>query len=180
MAKISGSDLNDKQKRFCQEYIVDLNGTQAAIRAGYSEKTAKEQAARLLTNANIEEYIQELIGKRSQRTQVTADMVIRELARIAFADPRRVMDWSDGGIIIRDSSDLSDDDAAIISEISFKPGQFGTSKKIKLVDKLAALDKLGRHLKLFDKDTTDPDEQPVPVKIVIDVVDARKKRDAKA
>lgn len=180
MADEPGSKLNEQRKRFAQEYIIDLNGTQAAIRAGYSKKTAGTQAEQLLKKLDVQEYIQHLIGIRSQRTQVTADMVIRELARIAFADPRKVMDWNDGGISFRDSADLSDDDAAIISEISFKPGQFGTSKKIKLNDKLAALDKLGRHLNLFGKDAADPDEQPVPVKIVIDVVDARKKRDAKA
>ena len=180
MAKKNGSDLNDKQKRFCQEYIVDLNGTQAAIRASYSEKTAGQQAEQLLKKLEIQEYIQSLMGKRSQRTQVTADMVIRELARIAFADPRQVMDWSDSGISLKHSDDLSDDDAAIISEISFKPGQFGTAKKIKLVDKLSALDKLGRHLNLFDKDASDEGNEAVPVKVVINVVDASKKTDAKS
>lgn len=144
------------------------------------KKTAGSMGHENLQKPEIQEYIQVLMGKRSQRTEVTADMVIRELARIAFADPLKVMDWSDDGISLKHSDDFSDDDAAIISEISFKPGQFGTTKKIKLVDKLSALDKLGRHLNLFDKDASDEGNEAVPVKVVINVVDASKKTDVKS
>ena len=68
--------LTLKQEQFCREYIVDLNGTQAAIRAGYSEKTANEQAARLLTNVSVKEYVQSLMDKRSARVDITADYVL--------------------------------------------------------------------------------------------------------
>lgn len=77
--------LNEKQKRFCEEYIVDLNGTQAAIRAGYSAATANEQAARLLANVSVQDYIRELQEARSKRTEITADRVLRELAVVGLA-----------------------------------------------------------------------------------------------
>lgn len=71
--------LNDKQKMFCKEYLIDLNGSQAAIRAGYSEKTANPQAARLLANVNIQSYIEELKSKRNARVGITADEVLENL-----------------------------------------------------------------------------------------------------
>lgn len=74
-----------KQKRFCEEYIIDLNGTQAAIRAGYASNSANEQAARMLAKDSIQEYIQQLKADRSRRTEITADRVLQELAAVAFA-----------------------------------------------------------------------------------------------
>ena len=83
-------ELNDKQKQFCREYIVDLNGTQAAIRAGYSKKTSNEQAARLLAKVSIQTYVKELIEKRAKKTEITAERVLQEYARIAFVDLRKL------------------------------------------------------------------------------------------
>lgn len=74
--------LNDKQKLFCEEYLTDLNGTQAAIRAGYSEKTANEQAARMLANVSIQNYITELRQKRSERLQYTQDDLLKDLIEV--------------------------------------------------------------------------------------------------
>lgn len=76
--------LTLRQEKFCREYLVDLNATQAAIRAGYSEKTAAYQASRLLRNVKVLEYIKKLRGEREKRVQVTQDEVIRELAAIAL------------------------------------------------------------------------------------------------
>lgn len=73
--------MTPKQTRFVEEYLVDLNGTQAAIRAGYSPHTANEQAARLLANASIREAIEQAQAKRSRRTAITADWVLRKLVR---------------------------------------------------------------------------------------------------
>lgn len=83
---MKGSDLylNERQKQFCEEYIVDLNATQAAIRAGYSEKTAASTAARLLRNVKVQKYIAQLQAERGQRLQVTQDDVIREICDIAL------------------------------------------------------------------------------------------------
>lgn len=82
---------NDRQEKFCQEYIVDLNQTQAAIRAGYSTKTADVQASRLLTNVKIQARIQELMKKREQRTEITADKVLQRWWDIATADPNEII-----------------------------------------------------------------------------------------
>jgi len=83
--------LTPKQEMFCKEYIIDLNATQAAIRAGYSEKTANEQGARLLANVSISEKIRELINQRSARVEITADYVLQTIKdtieRCAQAEP---------------------------------------------------------------------------------------------
>ena len=77
--------LTPKQQRFVGEYLIDLNATKAAIRAGYSKKTAKQQGARLLTNVDIQTVIQRAMDERSLRTGIKADRMIAELARIGFA-----------------------------------------------------------------------------------------------
>ena len=74
--------LNEKQKQFCEEYIIDLNGTQAAIRAGYSKKTANEQAAQLLAKLSIQEYIQEIKNKRSERVKYSQDELMRDILEV--------------------------------------------------------------------------------------------------
>ena len=76
------SELEEKQKMFCKEYLVDFNGTQAAIRAGYSKKTANEQASRLLTKVNVQTYLKQLIEKRNKRTNITQDDVIADIIKV--------------------------------------------------------------------------------------------------
>lgn len=87
---ITTQELTDRQARFCEEYLIDLNATQAAIRAGYSEKTAREQAAQNLSKLNIQEKIAELKAERSKRTEITQDSVIQELAAVARAEVKGV------------------------------------------------------------------------------------------
>ena len=82
--------LTPKQKAFVSEYLIDLNATQAAIRAGYSPKTANEQGARLLANVSIAQTIQKAMQDREQRTEITQDRVLQEYARLAFYDPRKL------------------------------------------------------------------------------------------
>ena len=74
--------LNDKQKQFCEEYIIDLNGTQAAIRAGYSAKTANEQAAQLLAKLSIQEYVQKIKNERSERVKYSQDELMRDILEV--------------------------------------------------------------------------------------------------
>ena len=76
------SELEEKQKMFCKEYLVDFNGTQAAIRAGYSKKTANEQASRLLAKVNVQTYLKQLIEKRNERTKITQDEVIADIIEV--------------------------------------------------------------------------------------------------
>lgn len=141
--------MSDKQERFCQEYIIDLNGAAAATRAGYSENTAKEQASRLLTNVNVQEKIQKLMAERSIRTKTTQDMVLRELAKIAFSNMRNYASWSSDTVTLIDSHDLTDDNAAVVVNISKTTTKDGGSIKFKLHDKVNALELLGKHLGIF-------------------------------
>ena len=78
--------LTNKQKRFCEEYLIDLNATQAAVRAGYSEKTADRIANQNLKKLEVQQYLQKLMQERSERTKISADDVVREHERIAMTD----------------------------------------------------------------------------------------------
>ena len=78
--------LTEKQKRFCEEYLVDLNATQAAVRAGYAEKNAGKIGHELLEKTRISEYLSELMKLQSERTGITADNVLKELEKVAFAE----------------------------------------------------------------------------------------------
>ena len=147
--------LSPKQRRFVDEYLVDLNATQAAIRAGYSAKTAKQIGSRLLTNVDIAAAIEQAMEARGTRTSVTADKVIKELARLGFSDMRRLMTWGPDGVRLLSSDDLDDDDALAVAEVTETTTKDGGSIKLKVHDKQAALVTLGRHLGLFlDKQET--------------------------
>lgn len=150
--------LNDKQKRFCEEYIVDLNATQAAIRAGYSKKTAGSQAHDLLKKPEIQTLIQQLNDERSERTGITADIVLKELAKLATSDIRKIMSNPDGGMVRIE--DLDDATAAAIAGVEVVKRQTGEHDedgnpiyedvvKYKFWDKNKSLEMLGRHFKMF-------------------------------
>lgn len=161
---MTNNKLTPRQARFVEEYLVDLNATQAAIRAGYSKKTAQEQGSRLLSNVIVAAAIEAAKGERSKRTEITQDMVLRELAKIGFSDIRKVIKWGETtvradvddegkeverpyhGIALIDSSEIDDDTAAAIAEVS--EGRDGL--KVKLHDKKGALVDIGRHLGMFN------------------------------
>lgn len=137
--------LTDKQKLFVAEYLVDLNATQAAIRAGYSAKTARQIAAQNLAKLNVEAEIEKAMQKRMERTEVTADKVVKELARLAFADMRSYTVWGPDGVRWVESEELSEDDSAAVTEVTLTPNQYGQSLKIKLGHKDSALRLLAEH-----------------------------------
>lgn len=147
--------MNDKQNAFATEYVVDYNATQAAIRAGYSEKTAYSQGQRLLSNVEIQVAIKDLEAAAAARSAITKDKVIRELARVAFFDPRKLY-HDDGKPVGLDSLD-ADTAAALASvdmfeEYDYEDGNrvlVGYTKKYKVADKLRALELLGKHLGMF-------------------------------
>lgn len=141
--------LTGKQRRFVAEFIVDLNATAAAERSGYSLKTAYSLGQRLLKNAEIQRHIQESMEKREKRTSITQDMVVQELARIAFSDPRDIASWGVDGVKLKSSEEITDDQAASISEISETITEKGSNLRIKRADKVKALELLGRHLAMF-------------------------------
>lgn len=161
--------LTPKQKTFCDEYLIDLNATQAAIRAGYSPDSAKEIGCENLTKPNIRAYIDKEIANRSRRTGINQDRVIRELARIAFVNANDVINMNEATL----KADASEDDTATIASVKVKTiptkeGE-GVEREIKLADKLKALELLGKHLGMF-KDKLEI-EGKVPVQIVDDIDD---------
>ena len=157
--------LTAKQQRFCDEYLIDLNATQAAIRAGYSEKTACEQGARLLTNVKVQAYIQTRKFDRIERTEITQDMVLQELANIAFsnaADYAAVVEKQavvEGVPAVDDegnpvmyrtvepflTADLTEKQKRALAVI--KKGKDGF--EVKPYDKVRALELLGKHLGMW-------------------------------
>lgn len=142
--------LTEKQQRFVDEYLIDLNATQAAIRAGYSVKTAREQASQNLTKLNIQQAISEKMAERSKRTGVNQDRVVMELAKIAFVNAADVIDSDDATI---KAGATADDTAAIqsvkVKVIPTKEGE-GVEREIRLNDKLKALELLGKHLGMWN------------------------------
>lgn len=174
--------LNIKQEQFCREYIIDLNATQAAIRAGYSENSAGKIGHELWKKPEIQARIQELQYERSQRTQITADRVLTELARIGFSDIRKM--FADGDRM-KPVSQLCDDMAPAVSAIEVVTKTLPTSDgdaeveyvhKVKLWDKNSALDKIAKHLgMLVDRvEHTGANGGPIETKELSDLELARR------
>lgn len=145
--------LTPKQQRFVAEYLIDLNATQAALRAGYSRKTVEQQGPRLLGNVGVAAAIQRQQQRKVEKTSLTADKVLDELRRLAFSDVRQLFD-KDGALI--PLQELSDDAAHALAsvEVVMKnaaagDGQIDRVLKVKLWDKNRALNDLARHFALL-------------------------------
>ena len=152
--------LTTKQARFIEEFLVDLNGTQAAIRAGYSAKTAEVQASRLLRYAKVQSAVSAGRKAQSVRAEITADAVIAELAKLGFANMADYMRALPSGDPYLDFSALSREQAAALQEVTvdaYVEGHGDDTRevkriKFKLADKRAALVDLGRHFGIFKPD----------------------------
>lgn len=142
--------LTEKQRRFVDEYLIDLNATQAAIRAGYSVESARDIGCENLTKPNIQQAIAKAMAERSKRTGINQDRVVLELAKIAFVKMTDVVDPDTGEIL----PNASDDDLACIESMKFKQSdnQYGGSieREVKLSPKMKALELLGRHLGMWN------------------------------
>ena len=143
--------LSEKQRRFADEYLIDLNATQAAIRAGYSKKTARAIAHENLTKLDIQTYLTEARKKLSEATKITPERVLNELAKIGFFDVRKLVD--DTGAPKR-ITDLDDDTAAAIAgidvvQIGNSEAGIGAVLKYKIANKESALVSIGKHLGMF-------------------------------
>jgi phage terminase small subunit len=146
--------LTPKQHRFVKEYLVDLNATQAAIRAGFSAKTAEQAGSRLLRNVKVKAALEQEQASLAERTEITQERVLQELAKIGFADVRRM--FTPGGNLLP-PTDLNDDMAAAVQSVEVvvrrapggEQGEVEHVHKIKLNDKLGALTQIGRHLGMF-------------------------------
>ena len=159
--------LTAKQKLFCNEYLIDLNATQAAIRANYSVKTAIEQASRLLTKVNVQEYIQQRMKDREIRTEITQDKVLKELANIGFSngsDFAKVVEKSYMKEIYNDAKEkIGEEEVFYTTVVTALTDSIDKSKlaaiagirstkdgiEVKTNDKVKALELIGKHLGMF-------------------------------
>lgn len=158
--------LTPKQARFVDEYLVDLNATQAAIRAGYAPKDADVQGPRLLGNVGIAAAVARAQAERSARIGLTAERVLEELSRLAFSDMGDFAEWSEKGVALRASGGL---DTRCVLEVKETSKQFGSDVGIKLHDKVAALKLVGQHLGLFPDrhEVTGKDGAPLVIREVV-------------
>ena len=141
--------LTAKQQAFVDEYLIDLNATQAAIRAGYSAKTADQQGSRMLANVKVQQAVSQAMAERSKRTGINQDRVVLELARIALVKMTDVVDQNG-----RIKDDATDDDLACIESIKYKSSDTDTGssveREVKIGSKLKALELLGKHLGMWN------------------------------
>ena len=150
--------MTEAQKRFCDEYLIDLNATRAykvAYKRCKKDETANVNGSKLLRNTKVKEYILQKQAEIQKRTEITQDRVLKELAKIAFGDIRKL--YTDNGAL-RNIVDLEDDIAGAISGVeTFEEYEgrgaereyIGDTKKVKMLDKTKALELLGKHLGMF-------------------------------
>ncbi len=151
-------NLNERQKRFCEEYIAcKFNGTQAAINAGYSERTAIKIASENLTKPDIQNYLAELLEKDGEQVGISRQRTLQEIGRLAFSDVRK---FYNGDGALKAIGDLDDDAAACLASIESYEEKVsdanadetviaGAVKKIKTYDKTKALEMLAKHFKIY-------------------------------
>jgi phage terminase small subunit len=169
--------MTDAQKRFCDEYLIDLNATRAykvAYPGCKKDETANAASSRLLRNVNVQEYITEKMKEREQRTEVTQDKVIKELAKIAFMDIRKL--YTENGQL-KNVADIDSETAGAISSLETleeydgygdNREKIGDTQKVKLLDKTKALELLGKHLGMFN-DVNVNMKNAVQVELIDDV-----------
>jgi len=146
--------MTEGVKRFCDRYFETLNGTQSAIYAGFSENTARSQASQMLDTDEVQEYLDNLRNILSEKTGISQQKVLNEIGRIAFADIRKFYKGDNELIPI---CDLDDDEAAALSSLKVDElydgdVHVGKTKEIRLYNKLDALEKLAKHLGMYQKD----------------------------
>jgi len=140
--------LTENQLRFCEEYMVDHNGDQAAVRAGLS----KASSVAMRERQNVQLHLEDLRAAQSARTEVTADRVLQEYARIGFGRVDQVCSWDKfGNLTTKASDDMSESDLAAIATVQVVPSEFGNAIKVTMHPKKPALDKLSDHLGICGK-----------------------------
>lgn len=171
------AELTARQMRFCEEYLVDLNATQAAIRAGYSAKTAHASGPRMLENVRVQAKISELQAARSERTEITQDAVLERLAQIAFSKGSRFFKLTKDGEPYVDLRDATEADLDLLREVQVEDFVDGRGEdarlvrkvKIKLADPMPALNLIAQHLGMVVKRLAGADGGPVKVEATPDL-----------
>lgn len=137
------SKLTAKQEKFCYEYVIDLNATQAALRAGYSEKTAYSSGSRLLKNVEIQKFIQTLQADLEKTAGITALKVLKEHKKIAFSDTSMIRE---GWMTLKAYKELPKEIKDCIQEVATRETKYGNEIKIKFYDKQKSLDSISKIL----------------------------------
>jgi len=135
--------LTAKQEKFCYEYVIDLNATQAALRAGYSEKTAYSSGSRLLKNVEIQKFIQTLQADLEKTAGITALKVLKEHKKIAFSDTSMIRE---GWMTLKAYKELPKEIKDCIQEVATRETKYGNEIKIKFYDKQKSLDSISKIL----------------------------------
>lgn len=161
--------LTARQQRFVDEYLIDLNATQAAIRAGYSAKRASELGYQLLQKPTVQAEIKHQMAARTVRTKIDQDSVVRERAKIGFSDIRKMFDADGQPIPVHK---LGDDIAAAISSVEIDDGRY----RLKLWDKNKALDELMKHTASPEPESTELKTSDADfIEAILDAVNAANK-----
>lgn len=172
---------NPQRERFCQEYLIDLNGTKAARRSKYSARTAAAQASRLLTDVKVQARIAELKAERNERTRVTQDRVVKELAMLGFSDLQNyiTIDNDTGVIIAKGFEEMPPgesralkaikEDRAIKEDANGKGVMVYDKVSFIMHDKIRALEILARHLGMMIErhELTGQDGGPLQIQYIL-------------
>ena len=148
---------HSRHETFAREYVKDLNGTRAAIAAGYAKKSAHVTASELLSNPKVKEMVARLTKKHADKLDLSAEKVLSELSSMGFSNMLDYIKTTEEGSAYVDLSNLTREQAAAIPEITVDEYVEGKGKharkvkrtRLKLVDKIRSLELLGKHLKLF-------------------------------
>lgn len=135
--------LTARQEKFCYEYVIDLNATQAALRAGYSEKTAYSSGSRLLKDVEIQKFIQTLQADLEKTAGITALKVLKEHKKIAFSDTSMIRE---GWMTLKAYKELPKEIKDCIQEVATRETKYGSEIKIKFYDKQKSLDSISKIL----------------------------------
>lgn len=142
--------LTDKQERFCQEYMIDLNATQAAIRAGYSKKTAGQIGEQNLKKLEIASKVKSMLEDMRKRSAKSADDIRERLEHIAFTDLTDIIEFNEHGVtVLKDSKDMKPEHAAALDSVQFTQTDSAINFKIKKIDPVKALTLLGKEQGMF-------------------------------
>lgn len=177
--------MTRKQEQFISEYLIDLNATQAAIRAGFSKRTAYSQGQRLLKNVEVQGAITEAQAKRAERLEITADKWLRELAIIGFSDLADYIEINNdtGAIRAKGFEEMSEaksralesiqEDRIVREDAKGEQSIVNEKVKFKLHDKLSALEKIGKHLGFLKDKIEHTGDLKLDGKLIIEVVQTK-------
>jgi len=150
---ITEDQLSKKQLIFCKEYLISMNATESAIKAGFSEKTASSQGSRLLKNVKVKAYIDEQLRQRAEKLDITPNRILEELGHIAFFNISNIYD----GMTLKEISDLPKDVTRAIQSVKTRVEKtdgdtFAEVMEVKSNDKLRAIELLMKHMGMFAVD----------------------------